>query len=80
MDEHRRIYQPRQTRTMAQNDWDWQIFLTHESNLRRHINRPLVEITNSLRREFDALADPHAYAQGLLDIANALESASHDFH
>jgi hypothetical protein len=65
---------------MAQNDWDWQIFLTHESNLRRNINRPLIEINNSLRREFDALADPHAYAQGLLDIANALEPASHDFH
>lgn len=75
----RHAYEPHSAYTMAQDNHDWQIFQIHELNLRRHCNKGLIQIVASLRNEFDPLLDSHAYAQCLVDIAEARLHASEDF-
>jgi hypothetical protein len=64
---------------MADIDHDWQVFHTHEFGLRRRLRRRPEDISSALRTEFDALVDPHAYSQRLIDIANARRQASEHF-
>ena len=67
---------------MAHNDHDWQIFKDHEVGIRddrADRDRPPTRIITSLRNEFEALIDPHAYAQGIVDIEDAQHLASGDY-
>ena len=64
---------------MADDNYDWQVFYTHEFGIRRHLRRRPEEIRIALQIEFDAHIDPHAYSQCLIDIANIRHRASAHF-
>lgn len=63
-----RAYRPLHTRTMADNNHDWQDFVDHVFTLRRRLGLRRSRATTAIHDALDSFLDPRAYVQALYDI------------